>query len=126
MLTAAQLPVLSDITISLPGVTACELYPFPIPDLACGMPVIFAGKYDGPFPEAITISGRLANGTRKSFQGRSEARLLQQPLCLPGLNTSATCSATIFQLQLGQAHPFELAKTLACHWTRFSSARGWT
>ena len=63
MLVAAQKPVLTDITVSLPGVSGCELYPYPIPDLFCGSPLLIAGKYEGQWPEAITVNGRLPDGT---------------------------------------------------------------
>lgn len=68
MLTAAAKPVLSDITLTLPGVEGCELYPYPLPDLFCGLPLLVAGKYSGTWPAGgITLNGRLPNGTRECF-----------------------------------------------------------
>jgi len=62
MLVAAQKPVLSDITLGMQGLTSCELYPFPIPDLCCGTPLLVAGKFEGKFPDTITIHGTLPGG----------------------------------------------------------------
>ncbi len=70
MLTAAQRPVLSDVTLTLPGVKGCELYPYPLPDLFCGMPLVIAGKYDGSWPaNGITVNGTLPNGARELGRG---------------------------------------------------------
>ncbi|EFJ49032.1 hypothetical protein VOLCADRAFT_104477 [Volvox carteri f. nagariensis] len=78
MLTAAQRPVLSDLTLTLPGVEQCELYPFPLPDLFCGMPLLVAGKFRGAWPPlrpldqgqqdqgqggGVCVNGMLPNGT---------------------------------------------------------------
>lgn len=44
------------------GLTSCELYPFPIPDLFCGLPLLVTGKFEGQFPETITINGKMPDG----------------------------------------------------------------
>ncbi|PNH02127.1 Inter-alpha-trypsin inhibitor heavy chain H4 [Tetrabaena socialis] len=63
MLTAAQRPVLSDLTLTLPGVADCELYPFPLPDLFCGMPLVVSGKYSGDWPaHGISLNGTVPSG----------------------------------------------------------------
>jgi hypothetical protein len=54
-------PVLTDVSL-LMQVQDCELYPFPIPDLFAGGPLAIAGKFNGPFPAAIVLQGRLADG----------------------------------------------------------------
>jgi hypothetical protein len=56
MLVAAATPVLTNIGLAkLPD--GCEIYPFPIPDLFCGNPLVVSGKYQGTFPDSITIFG---------------------------------------------------------------------
>ena len=35
------------------------MYPFPIPDLFCGNPLVVSGRFHGSFPESITLSGLL-------------------------------------------------------------------
>lgn len=61
-MSRASQPVLVDILIGLPGVSALEVFPFPIPDLYCGAPVIVSGRYEGPHPAAIHVRGRLPTG----------------------------------------------------------------
>ncbi len=63
MLLAAQRPVLYNLTLSIPGISGCELYPYPVPDLCSGMPLMIAGKYEGDFPPTVTVNGTLPDGT---------------------------------------------------------------
>ena len=60
-------PCLVDITVGIAGLKDCEIYPFPIPDLFCGAPVLIVGKYSGRFPAQITLSGRLASGQQQQI-----------------------------------------------------------
>lgn len=63
MMVSCSKPLLSDVTLSLPGVTSAELYPHPIPDLFCGLPLLVCGKYEGAWPEAgVVLGGRLPSG----------------------------------------------------------------
>lgn len=62
MLLAASAPVLTGVTLSIPGLTSCELYPFPIPDLFCGLPLLITGKFEGVWPESIQLNGTLPDG----------------------------------------------------------------
>ncbi|KAK9807041.1 hypothetical protein WJX72_011563 [[Myrmecia] bisecta] len=62
MLTAAAKPVLTDVALGIEGLTSCELYPFPIPDVFCGMPLLVAGKYEGVWPESVVLHGKLPSG----------------------------------------------------------------
>lgn len=39
------------------SVAILQMYPFPIPDLFCGNPLVVSGKYQGTFPDSITIFG---------------------------------------------------------------------
>lgn len=34
-----------------------QMYPFPIPDLFCGNPLVVSGKFKGSFPDSITVFG---------------------------------------------------------------------
>ena len=49
LLTMANVPVLTDVSLDIDGVEECELYPFPVPDLFLGAPIIISGKYQGDF-----------------------------------------------------------------------------
>jgi uncharacterized protein YegL len=63
----ASLPVLTDVEVDIDGVDECELYPFPIPDLFVGAPLILSGQYTGKFfPPTVVLSGVLGNGQRHS------------------------------------------------------------
>lgn len=62
MLNAASMPILTEVSVSISGLDNVELYPFPIPDLFVGLPVIVSGKYAGVFPANIQLNGRLPNG----------------------------------------------------------------
>jgi len=63
LLEMANVPVLTDVGLDLPGVDQCEIYPFPVPDLCCGAPLIISGKYEGDyFPSELSVDGNLANG----------------------------------------------------------------
>jgi len=62
MLLAASKPVLTDVRIRMDGPTDVEVYPFPIPDLFVGLPLLVSGKYSGRFPGVVQIIGRLPGG----------------------------------------------------------------
>ncbi|XP_074348600.1 uncharacterized protein LOC141687284 isoform X2 [Apium graveolens] len=54
--------ILTNIEIdALEHIDKLELYPFRIPDLSTGCPVIVSGRYSGIFPESIKVSGVLAD-----------------------------------------------------------------
>ncbi|XP_024378444.1 uncharacterized protein [Physcomitrium patens] len=56
MLVAAATPVLTNIGLAgLPD--GCEVYPFAIPDLFCGNPLVVSGKFHGSFPDTISFFG---------------------------------------------------------------------
>lgn len=64
LLLASEKPVLYDITLGIAGLANIELYPFPIPDLFAGNPLVISGKYTGAWPQSITVNGVLPNGAR--------------------------------------------------------------
>lgn len=66
MLEAGALPLLSDISMGIPGLTKCDLFPYPIPDLFCGQPLLVAGKYEGQWPESVQLNGMLPTGEGKA------------------------------------------------------------
>jgi len=53
-LNMAAVPVLTNITVQIPGVSGLELYPFPVPDLFMGAPLTLSGKCKGKFPSNST------------------------------------------------------------------------
>ena len=66
----ANTPVLTDVSIEIDGVDDCELYPFPIPDLFLGAPLILSGQYGGSptFPQTVSLTGTLATGQQYQTQ----------------------------------------------------------
>lgn len=65
MLHAAALPILSDVQLSVPGLTYMQLFPDPIPDVFVGQPLLVSGKFAGPWPEQIQMTGTLPSGERE-------------------------------------------------------------
>jgi len=63
----ASTPVLTDVKIGITGVSNCEIFPYPIPDLFCGAPLIISGKFEGQFPSSVTLSGVFANNQPANF-----------------------------------------------------------
>jgi hypothetical protein len=72
LLNMAAIPVITNVALEIPGVRKLDLYPFPIPDLFMGAPLVVAGKYQGPFPRQITVRGVLADGS--AFQSPTVVR----------------------------------------------------
>jgi hypothetical protein len=64
LLSMAELPVLTDLTIDMENVDDCQIYPFPLPDLFLGAPLVVAGKYSAVrgFPAGIMLRGDDAAG----------------------------------------------------------------
>lgn len=62
MLEAASKPVLTDVSIVVKDIEGMEFYPFPVPDLFVGLPLLVSGKYVGVFPLEIDLVGRLPSG----------------------------------------------------------------
>jgi len=54
-------PVLSDLRLSLPGVTVTDVYPKPLPDLFRGSQLVVLGRYDGNGPTAIRLRGKVGD-----------------------------------------------------------------
>eukprot|EP00824_Muranothrix_gubernata_P023846 TRINITY_DN6653_c0_g1_i2.p1 TRINITY_DN6653_c0_g1~~TRINITY_DN6653_c0_g1_i2.p1 ORF type:complete len:733 (+),score=117.11 TRINITY_DN6653_c0_g1_i2:2-2200(+) len=63
LLAMAETPILTDVKIGITGLHGCEVYPFPIPDLFCGAPLVISGKFEGVFPPAVTLVGTLPGGS---------------------------------------------------------------
>ena len=60
----ASLPVLTDVAVDIDGVDQCEIYPFPIPDLFVGAPLLVSGQYGGehfPLPSPHTLHHAAGN-----------------------------------------------------------------
>ncbi|ONK75104.1 uncharacterized protein A4U43_C03F13360 [Asparagus officinalis] len=55
-------PILVNITIDiLDHLEAFEVYPFNIPDLSLGCPLVVSGRYEGRFPDSAKAKGSLAD-----------------------------------------------------------------
>eukprot|EP00002_Diphylleia_rotans_P011688 TRINITY_DN2303_c0_g1_i10.p1 TRINITY_DN2303_c0_g1~~TRINITY_DN2303_c0_g1_i10.p1 ORF type:complete len:636 (+),score=128.96 TRINITY_DN2303_c0_g1_i10:389-2296(+) len=58
----AQAPALTNVEVGVKS-GKCEIYPFPIPDLFIGAPLVIAGKYETNVLDAVIVRGTLPNGT---------------------------------------------------------------
>ncbi|KAL6335238.1 hypothetical protein AAG906_029472 [Vitis piasezkii] len=62
LFTKASSVILANITIeTLEHLDSLELFPFHIPDLSSGSPLIISGRYHGEFPDSLKASGSLAD-----------------------------------------------------------------
>eukprot|EP00997_Jenningsia_sp_PLL12_P000712 NODE_110_length_2503_cov_59.666667_g100_i0.p1 GENE.NODE_110_length_2503_cov_59.666667_g100_i0~~NODE_110_length_2503_cov_59.666667_g100_i0.p1 ORF type:complete len:369 (+),score=80.73 NODE_110_length_2503_cov_59.666667_g100_i0:33-1139(+) len=48
LISMADKPILTNISMDIENVTEVEIYPFPIPDLFCGGPIVISGRYAPP------------------------------------------------------------------------------
>lgn len=62
------------------------MYPFPIPDLFCGNPLVVSGRFHGSFPESITLSGLLPDQSTWQTEVPSK-RTLTVPLSKVVINS---------------------------------------
>eukprot|EP00002_Diphylleia_rotans_P011421 TRINITY_DN225_c0_g1_i3.p1 TRINITY_DN225_c0_g1~~TRINITY_DN225_c0_g1_i3.p1 ORF type:complete len:751 (-),score=176.52 TRINITY_DN225_c0_g1_i3:500-2752(-) len=61
MLEMAQTPALTDIEIGM-RTSHCEVYPFPVPDLFIGAPLVVSGKYYGTPLDNMLLKGDMPGG----------------------------------------------------------------
>eukprot|EP00486_Rosalina_sp_Unknown_P002218 CAMPEP_0201575932 /NCGR_PEP_ID=MMETSP0190_2-20130828/21376_1 /ASSEMBLY_ACC=CAM_ASM_000263 /TAXON_ID=37353 /ORGANISM="Rosalina sp." /LENGTH=670 /DNA_ID=CAMNT_0048006147 /DNA_START=227 /DNA_END=2239 /DNA_ORIENTATION=+ len=74
LLRMANTPVLTDIEVGLKG-DEIEIYPFPIPDLFIGAPVVIAARYSSTeCPKKIAIRGFNPHGDQETIQCKVERR----------------------------------------------------
>ncbi|MEE9391071.1 MAG: VIT and VWA domain-containing protein [Planctomycetota bacterium] len=68
-------PVMSDLEISVDGVTITDVYPKRLPDLFKGGEITIFGRYEGTGVKAIRLEGRIGN-TKKEyvFEGRFQSK----------------------------------------------------
>jgi hypothetical protein len=63
LLRASKTPILTNIAVGIPqSAQGVQIFPFPVPDLFAGAPVMLSGKCHGGLPPMIEIQGRMANG----------------------------------------------------------------
>ncbi len=67
-------PVLSDVTLSISGVEAFDMYPSTLPDFFKGTQLVLFGRYSGGGSASVSISGKVANRTKNFRQDVSFAR----------------------------------------------------
>lgn len=69
LLSAATTPVLTDLRIQITGaVRDVELYPYPIPDLYVGKPIVVSGRFRGTFPPQARLLGVGPDGKDQAFE----------------------------------------------------------
>jgi len=61
LMEKVAVPILTDVGLQM-QVSDAEIYPFPIPDLFAGAPLVISGKYSGDFPKTINLVGTMGNG----------------------------------------------------------------
>lgn len=62
LMERSSAPVLTDLAVGARGVSSFECYPFPLPDLFCGSPVVVSAQYTGAHPAEVLVRGRLPSG----------------------------------------------------------------
>jgi Ca-activated chloride channel family protein len=60
-------PVLSDLRLTVDGVTVSDLYPRPLPDLFAGSQLVVLGRYEGGGDATVTLSGTV-DGTGRTYR----------------------------------------------------------
>ncbi|KAL2243178.1 UNVERIFIED_CONTAM: von Willebrand factor A domain-containing protein 5B1 [Sesamum indicum] len=64
LISKASSVVLADITVdALKHLDSLEIYPFHIPDLSAGCPLVISGRYCGNFPDRVEVGGTLADSS---------------------------------------------------------------
>jgi len=58
-------PLLSDLDLSLTGISVRDVYPKTLPDLFKGSQLVLVGKYDGPGPATVILKGRVGKEEKK-------------------------------------------------------------
>ncbi len=64
------------------GITSCESYPSPLPDLFTGLPLLVSGRFTGAWPESVVLRGLLPDGKRYSQKVRARLRAFCHTLSL--------------------------------------------
>eukprot|EP00160_Parvularia_atlantis_P015623 Unigene4553_Nuclearia_a/m.13904 Unigene4553_Nuclearia_a/g.13904 ORF Unigene4553_Nuclearia_a/g.13904 Unigene4553_Nuclearia_a/m.13904 type:complete len:658 (+) Unigene4553_Nuclearia_a:34-2007(+) len=63
LINMSSAPVLTDVRVGISRLARnVELYPYPIPDLFAGAPLVLSGTYAGDFPATLTVVGKLPTG----------------------------------------------------------------
>ena len=63
LLSMTNSPILTEVKVGIAkSAENIELFPYPIPDLFCGAPILISGKYTGKFPQKMSLYGVLPNG----------------------------------------------------------------
>ncbi len=65
-------PVLTNLEVSFGGITTCDLYPSPLPDLFAGAQIILLGRYKEGGSADISLVGEV-NGERQTFSYPGQA-----------------------------------------------------
>ena len=65
LLGMTNAPVLTELKVGIAKTAEnVEIFPYPIPDLFCGSPLLISGKYTGVFPDKISVLGFLSTGEK--------------------------------------------------------------
>jgi len=62
LIEMAAVPVLTNVSLNVPGVSNLEVYPFPVPDLFMGAPLTISGSYKGEMPKVVTMTAQYGDG----------------------------------------------------------------
>lgn len=71
-----------------------QIYPFPIPDLFCGSPLVVSGKFHGSFPNSITVFGLMPDQSTWTIEvpSRKSSKVpLSKVRPRRGITSAATC-----------------------------------
>jgi hypothetical protein len=143
MLAAAALPVLSDVTLCVQGLRDLQLYPFPIPDVFVGGPLLVSGKFEGEWPEQSEVRGIMADETSELVQwGVRGARVARAAAAAsahsrgeaprrPSRRVVAAlpcgvCVCVCAPVPQAGCRPRPSCRRACCPWTRCLPRAGWT
>ena len=72
---ALQRYLCTQVELEVSGITSCESYPSPLPDLFTGLPLLVSGRFTGDWPEYVVLRGLLPEGERYSQKVRAGCAL---------------------------------------------------
>ena len=105
LLHRCKVPILTDIAVGLPSEMGAEVYPFPIPDLFAGAPVMISGKITGGLPPQVDIIGNSPTG--RSGEEPSRWPRTCRTTWVPSRWRRCSSSSASTSHRQGVAHPGE-------------------
>ena len=94
------------VELEVTGVTSCELYPSPLPDLFTGLPLLVTGRFTGVWPATVVLRGLLPDGKRYSQKVQDQRSIdLTQSICSQACCTWHAAAPRTIAVQLVSLRP---------------------